>query len=164
MNQQVLRNKVYANRVSIPKRVSEALNLTPKIFHDFPFFKFQSLKGFQRLWIHCAKLWSNIRAADVSIPKRVSEALNPIASLLFVQPIKFQSLKGFQRLWILSKIYSVKNYQMVSIPKRVSEALNQWWCRGGSLFDPVSIPKRVSEALNHSQQQPRTEYATCFNP
>ncbi len=58
--------------VSIPKRVSEALNLT--IYHDFN------------------------TLILVSIPKRVSEALN----LAFMSAGNcdrlFQSLKGFQRL------------------------------------------------------------------
>ncbi len=58
--------------VSIPKRVSEALNLFP--------------------------VAANSALLIVSIPKRVSEALNPKGALAVGTGVLFQSLKGFQRL------------------------------------------------------------------
>ncbi len=58
--------------VSIPKRVSEALNLK---------LKSQEVSRYY-----------------VSIPKRVSEALNQELLILTVVALLFQSLKGFQRL------------------------------------------------------------------
>ena len=60
--------------VSIPKRVSEALK--PKTDARFwGYEKFQSLKGFQRLW--SIKRLAAFQLYQVSIPKRVSEALKP---------------------------------------------------------------------------------------
>ncbi len=58
--------------VSIPKRVSEALNQRKIQDLDMEF--------------------------AVSIPKRVSEALNPGTEAVTIYLIGFQSLKGFQRL------------------------------------------------------------------
>ena len=58
--------------VSIPKRVSEALNRTKILMGD----------GTEK----------------VSIPKRVSEALNHRSRIVFGCESTFQSLKGFQRL------------------------------------------------------------------
>ena len=61
--------------VSIPKRVSEALNLLAHVVISFA------------------------RSFFVSIPKRVSEALN-LQRFRFgkLKEVSFQSLKGFQRL------------------------------------------------------------------
>ncbi len=62
-------------KVSIPKRVSEALNPPTT---DLLTFKLKT---------------------NVSIPKRVSEALNlSRPSQEISRPVRFQSLKGFQRL------------------------------------------------------------------
>ena len=111
--------------VSIPKRVSEALKL-PAASTDKFILRFQSLKGFQRLW-SCNRFWKYIYR-NVSIPKRVSEALKrAIASFNHMIFDRFQSLKGFQRLWSLGSKISIKTFLPVSIPKRVSEALKLSW-------------------------------------
>ncbi len=88
-----------------------------------PLILFQSLKGFQRLWI-----------------KRI---VSPMP-----ENSKFQSLKGFQRLWIFAGSVNFVTFTLVSIPKRVSEALNLCCLDGCRCPSFVSIPKRVSEALN----------------
>ncbi len=109
--------------VSIPKRVSEALNPT------------------------YVRTWQG--SIPVSIPKRVSEALNRIIIFINLKlPTVFQSLKGFQRLWIKADNIYGRILGCVSIPKRVSEALNLWYIQSAIAFKAVSIPKRVSEALN----------------
>ncbi len=126
MNHQILDDLQLTTEeeVSIPKRVSEALNLenSKASLSDIK-IAFQSLKGFQRLWI-LVYIKPDALQLLVSIPKRVSEALN-------------RELLSFTR-----------QQGLVSIPKRVSEALNQTVWNGGAFSWLVSIPKRVSEALN----------------
>ena len=116
-------------KVSIPKRVSEALKQPCLLLQRFNLtIQFQSLKGFQRLWspteahYHCNLLGIvsipkrvsealKLRAFkhlginerfQVSIPKRVSEALKPFPIIKPFVVCVFQSLKGFQRLWSMS--------------------------------------------------------------
>ncbi len=85
------------SRVSIPKRVSEALKQLNRVFP-----RLQLLVSIPKRVSEALKL-SNIVTIDnytfVSIPKRVSEALKPCHDNIFYAPRElFQSLKGFQRL------------------------------------------------------------------
>ena len=73
MNQNMIAALTKVRIVSIPKRVSEALNPP-------------AANGGEKVVI------------VVSIPKRVSEALNPGALSAQITTDGFQSLKGFQRL------------------------------------------------------------------
>ncbi len=82
--------------VSIPKRVSEALN---------PFTRLALVTGWavsipKRVSeaLNPALKLRLLLVALVSIPKRVSEALNLDYFLAYETSAAFQSLKGFQRL------------------------------------------------------------------
>ncbi len=109
---------------------------------------FQSLKGFQRLWIskYSVSLQSMILFQSLKGFQRLW-IRNP--SVTTIEKPLFQSLKGFQRLWIfLKRTDRPVKPTVVSIPKRVSEALNQFIDCFRLPDLSVSIPKRVSEALN----------------
>ncbi len=118
------------------------------------FAEFQSLKGFQRLWIQYLSEPSGALPV-VSIPKRVSEALN-LPDLVGIRDAsKIVSIPK-RVSEALNQIARGKLNLLtaVSIPKRVSEALNHWVKQAFEeiMQLPVSIPKRVSEALNHSHK------------
>ncbi len=82
--------------VSIPKRVSEALNLDRD--GDGQIDGFVSIPKRVSEALNQEPLHFRFSHSKVSIPKRVSEALNPLVDQVSFVPYMFQSLKGFQRL------------------------------------------------------------------
>ena len=85
-------------KVSIPKRVSEALKLETNFEAHSGTLFFVSIPKRVSEALKLSDLCQSRKDGVVSIPKRVSEALKLIYDANYVQEYLFQSLKGFQRL------------------------------------------------------------------